>query len=130
MRSVVGSAAETDDFDTPPPRRRSVKAPTSRGKPKITRPKRPVPESLLSRWIGSLRNSMRWGMFWGAVLLAFFFVVAVAGLFVDKTHAIDRSRHLLQTSTNEPMKKEGQESLEALILHQSLKEDVDQTNKF
>jgi cell division protein FtsQ len=81
MRSVVGSAAETDDFDTPPPRRRSVKAPTSRGKPKITRPKRPEPESLLTRWIGSLRNSMRWGMFWGAVLLAFFFVVAVAGLF-------------------------------------------------
>jgi carboxyl-terminal processing protease len=81
MRSVVGSAAETDDFDTPPPRRRSVKAPTSRGKPKITRPKRPEPESLLSRWIGSLRNSMRWGVFWGAVLLAFFFVVAVAGLF-------------------------------------------------
>lgn len=81
MRSVVGSAAETDDFDTPPTRRRSVKAPTSRGKPKITRPKRAQPESLFSRWLGAMRNSMRWGFFWGAVLLGFFFVVAVAGLF-------------------------------------------------
>lgn len=81
MRSVVGAAAEPDDdFDAPPPRRR-VKASTSRGKPRITRPKRVEPQSVVARWAGSMRNAMRWSVLWGALLLAFFFVVAVAGLF-------------------------------------------------
>ncbi|MEQ1756259.1 MAG: cell division protein FtsQ/DivIB [Micropepsaceae bacterium] len=83
MRSIVGASAERDDdFDASPPKRRG-KAPASRGKPKITRaPRRAVEKpGFVARWMESFRNAMRWSAFWGALLLAFFFVVTVAGLF-------------------------------------------------
>ena len=83
MRSLVGSSmGRDDDFDDAPPPRRKAKATASRSKPRINRGKRssrgggPV-----SRWMDSLKTAVRWTAFWGVVLVGFFGVVMVAGLF-------------------------------------------------
>ena len=84
MRSIVGSAAERDEgADAPPPKRRTkTSASATRGRPKITRSKRPpVKAGFVTRWFASFKNAARWTAFWGALLLAFFIIVTVAGLF-------------------------------------------------
>lgn len=82
MRSIVGASADRDENFDAPPVKRKPRAPTSRGKPKITRPRRGNERAgFFERWMASLRNALRWSAFWGVLLLAFFFVVTVAGLF-------------------------------------------------
>ncbi|MCE9523071.1 MAG: cell division protein FtsQ/DivIB [Alphaproteobacteria bacterium] len=80
MRSVVGTAMEDDFDDTPPPAKRKARTARAKGA-KGARPKRGREKPFVARWADSFRSTMRRLMFWGAVLLFFFAVVAVMGLF-------------------------------------------------
>lgn len=106
MRPVAGSAPERDDdFDAPPPPRRKPRAPASRGKPKITRPKRNEPAGFLERWTAAFRNALRWSAFWGVLLAGFFFVVTIAGLF-SGGH-VDAALASLKASADQSMRSAG-----------------------
>lgn len=82
MRPIGGMADDGDDaFDAPSPRRKP-KAPASRARPKITRPRKGSQSAtLVERWMVSFRNALRWSAFWGVLIGIFFLVVTVVGLF-------------------------------------------------
>jgi len=82
MRPMSGAADDGDDaFDGPSPRRKP-KAPASRARPKITRPRKGSQSAtLVERWMASFRNAVRWSAFWGVLIGIFFLIVTVVGLF-------------------------------------------------